>query len=290
VVSLTGNDSATETLVEGDAGLAVDGTLTVTDLDRSNAVTAAVSTISATGTTAGLGSDDAALLAMLTVNPNVIGGDSTTGMISWSFSSGSETFDYLAAGESLVLTYTITVTDSSGATDTQNVTITINGTNDAPVVSLVGTDSDAETLAEGDSGLEVGGTLTVTDLDQSNTVTASVSSVTASGTTAGLGSDDAALLAMLTVNANVIGGDSTTGTISWSFSSGSETFDYLAAGESLTLTYTITVTDSSGAIDTQDVTITINGTNDAPVVMLTGGDSAAETLVEGDAGLEVEAR
>jgi VCBS repeat-containing protein len=291
VVSLVGDDRATETLVEGDAGLATDGTLTVTDLDRSNTVTAAVSSVAAAGTTAGLGSNDAALLAMLTVNPNVIGSDSTEGTITWSFSSGSETFDYLAAGESLVLTYTITVTDSSGATDTQNITITINGTNDAPAVSLVGDDRAAETLVESDTGLEVGGTLTVTDLDRSNTVTVSntaVSTISAAGTTAGLGSDDAALLAMLTVNPNVIGGESTEGTISWSFSSGSETFDYLAAGDSLVLTYTITVTDSSGATDSQSVTITINGTNDAPVVSMVGTDSATETLVEGDAGLAVD--
>jgi VCBS repeat-containing protein len=208
---------------------------------------------------------------MLTVNPNVIGGDSTTGTIDWSFSSGSETFDYLAAGESLVLTYTITVTDSSGATDTQNVTITINGTNDAPVVTLTGNDSAAETLVEGDGGLATDGTLTVTDLDRSNAVTAAVSSVATTGTTAGLGSDDAALLAMLTVNPNVIGDDSTQGTIHWHFDSGSETFRYLALGESLTLAYMVTVTDSAGASYPQLVTITIEGVNNAPTITTASG-------------------
>ncbi len=38
----------------------------------------------------------------------------------------------------------------------------------------------------------------------------------------------------------------------------------LAEGDSVTELYTVTVTDENGATDTQDVTITITGTNDAP--------------------------
>ena len=53
---------------------------------------------------------------------------------------------------------------------------------------------------------------------------------------------------MLTVDAgDVIASNATRGTIHWSFDSGSEAFDYLAAGESLTLTYNVQATDSSAA-------------------------------------------
>ena len=79
--------------------------------------------------------------------------------------------------------------------------ITITGTNDAPVITVVGTDSAAETLAETNAALTTSGTLTVVDLDLSDSVTATVLSVAASGTTTGLGSGNAALLAMLTVTA-----------------------------------------------------------------------------------------
>ena len=65
----------------------------------------------------------------------------------------------------MTLTYTITVTDSQGTTDTQDVVITINGTNDAPVVTIETGDSAAETLTETDTTLTTSGTLTTTDLD-----------------------------------------------------------------------------------------------------------------------------
>ncbi|AZV31170.1 VCBS domain-containing protein [Cobetia sp. ICG0124] len=42
--------------------------------------------------------------------------------------------DCLAEGETLELDYTVLVTDSQGATAEQVVTITITGTNDAPVL------------------------------------------------------------------------------------------------------------------------------------------------------------
>ena len=143
--------------------------------------------------------------------------------MTWDFNSASEAFDYLAVGESLTLTYTITVTDSQGATDTQDVVITINGTNDAPVITIEAGDSAADTLTETNTTLTSTGTLTTTDLDLSDVVTSTVSGVVASGNTTGLQSNNAALLAMLSSTANVLDGNRRlTDTLTWNFNSGSE--------------------------------------------------------------------
>ena len=110
----------------------------------------------------GPGSDNAALAAMLTVTPGSIAanpGDANN--LSWSFSSAPEAFDYLDDGESLTLTYTVRATDDSAAFDDQTVTITITGTNDAPVITVGAGDSAAETLAETNAALTVCDTLTV---------------------------------------------------------------------------------------------------------------------------------
>ncbi len=151
-----------------------------------------------------------------------------TGTINWTFDSAGYAFDYLGAGQSLTLTYTITTTDSQGATDTQNVVITITGNNSAPNITVESGDSASSGLTETDATLSSTGTLSVLDINTTDTVTAQVSSVSASGTTAGLLSNNTALLSMLSVNANVINSTSTTGTINWAFNSGSEAFNYLA--------------------------------------------------------------
>ncbi len=285
VISVESGDSAAESLTETNATLTTSGTLTVTDLDLTDAVTSAVTSVVASGTTNGLGSNNAALLAMLTSTPNVLDNTELTDQLNWAFNSGSEHFNYLAVGQSLVLTYTITVTDSQSATDTQTVVITINGTNDAPVISVESGDSAAAALLETNATLSTSGTLTVTDLDLSDTVTSVVTSVVTSGTTNGLQSNNAALLAMLTSTPNVLDNTELTDQLTWAFNSGSEHFNYLAAGQSLVLTYTITVTDSQSATDTQTVVITINGTNDAPVISVESGDSAVESLTETNATL-----
>lgn len=91
----------------------------------------------------------------------------------------------------------------------------------------------------------------------------SVHAVVAGGVTTGLASTDTALKAMLTVSpATVISSSATTGTLNWAFNSGTEFFDHLGAGEQMTLTYTVRVTDSSGGTADQAVVLTVTGTND----------------------------
>ena len=61
-------------------------------------------------------------------------------------------------------------------------------------------------------------------------------------------------------------GTGTGGSDAWTFSAQDSNFDYLAAGETLTLTYTVQVDDGNGGVATQPVTITVTGTNDTPVI------------------------
>ena len=287
-ISIESGDSATQTLTETDTTLTVSDTLTVTDSNVSDVVTSSVTGVVAGGTTTGIGSDNAALLAMFTSTPTVLDNSETSDTLTYDFDSGSEAFDYLANGESLTLTYTIEVTDSEGATDTQDVVITINGTNDAPVI----TDGpDAVGLTETDAGLTSTGTLTVSDSDRTDNVTAAVDSVAVTGT--GSSSvpgtlDNATIESYLSVTPTaILDGTETSDTLTWNFNSGSEAFDFLAEDETLILTYTVSATDDDGTplSDTETVTITITGTNDGPDVFVDTDDSAAATLTETDTTL-----
>ncbi|MDT8442571.1 MAG: VCBS domain-containing protein, partial [Desulfuromonadales bacterium] len=198
---------------------------------------------------------------------------------SYSFAPGAA-FDDLAFGESRSVSFTYHATDDFGAdSGVQTVTIEVTGANDAPVITVVGTDSASEPLTESDAALSVGGTLTVTDLDVSDTVSTSVTSVTVTGDDNGIANAD--LLAMLSVDAgNVIDNLSTTGSINWSFDSNPEAFNHLADGEDLTLEYSVIATDSQGSDSAaQLVTITITGTNDAPVAYDDSTPTTSENAV-----------
>ncbi|MFP1632457.1 beta strand repeat-containing protein, partial [Zhengella sp. ZM62] len=206
----------------------------------------------------------------------------TNGAVTWTYQYDAAAADQLAEGQTITSTFNVTITDSNGDSTTETITVTIVGTNDAPVIEVVGTDSDSASHTEDDAGFTASGTLSVSDVDTTDAVNATVTGVVSSGTGADdlpVGLDNAALLSLLTVGTNpVIAGGSTSGTIDWSFDSGGEAFDFLDAGDELVLTYTIQVDDGSGtgnATATQEVTITITGTNDAAVV--TGTSTGAVT-------------
>ena len=59
---------------------------------------------------------------------------------------------------------------------------------------------------------------------------------------------------------------SSSGSLSLGFSAASTAFDYLAVGDTLTLTYTVAINDHDGGITSQTFVVTITGTNDAPVI------------------------
>ena len=117
----------------------------------------------------------------------------------------------------------------------------------------------------------VGGTVSFTDVDLSDrpTVTAPFASysylaadhVTALTLTAA--QQSALETALVTVPA---AGNTDNGSASWTYNVADSALDFLAQGQTLTLTYTATVDDHSGGIVTQPITVTITGTDDAPVI------------------------
>ncbi|AZO30717.1 VCBS domain-containing protein [Mesorhizobium sp. M1B.F.Ca.ET.045.04.1.1] len=184
----------------------------------------------------------------------------------------------LGAGEYFTDTFTYAIKLANGTLSWATATVRIAGTNDAPDIHLVTSDSAAASLNETNAPLTSSGTLTVNDADLSDTVAATVDSVSLGGTTGGLTSAD--VLGMLTLSPGPLAADpGDTHNLGWSFSSTPQNFDFLAANETLTLTYTVKANDGHGGIDTQTVTITIHGTNDAAVI--TGDAAGAVTEASG---------
>ncbi|RTM07028.1 MAG: hypothetical protein EKK33_31800 [Bradyrhizobiaceae bacterium] len=58
-----------------------------------------------------------------------------------------------------------------------------------------------------------------------------------------------------------------TGSLAWHFTVDNAGIQFLAQGQILTQDYLVTIADNNGGSTTQDVTVTINGTNDAPTAV-----------------------
>ena len=182
----------------------------------------------------------------------------------------------LASGQNVTDTFSYTITDSQGATSTTTLTVTVSGANDRPDITVGTGDTASVTLVETNSALTTSGTLSIFDIDTTNTVAASKLSVgvNSASTYTGPQPNNLQLLAMFTVaGGNVLSNtqQSNPNGISWAFNSGSQNFDFLPAGQTLVLDYVVRARDSSGVAasrdDTQMVQITITGTNDAGTIV-----------------------
>jgi VCBS repeat-containing protein len=251
--------------------------LTFTDEDLTNTGhTATVIAASATGNTSGLLFGNAELMSFYHVDNVVKASGSSAGTINTTFQAFDLAFDYLAAGEHLDITYTVQLDDHAGGVSTQNVQVTVVGTNDAPFY-ICGPESAA--LVEGQNvnssgNLHADGDLLFTDIDLSDTHTVST---TVTATRSGGGAvplTEAQLLAAFTTSLTPDSTGHLIGDVDWNFMLNNSAASFLQGGETLTLVYHVAITDPSLASDSQDVTITILGANE-PVVITSGPQSAA---------------
>ncbi|MEL4382945.1 VCBS domain-containing protein, partial [Shewanella algae] len=70
-----------------------------------------------------------------------------------------------AVGETITLSFDVTVDDGNGGTDTDTVTVTITGTNDAPVLSIDMSGAVTEDVDVINGMLSDSGNLSFTDVD-----------------------------------------------------------------------------------------------------------------------------
>ncbi|GAB9231892.1 VCBS domain-containing protein [Bradyrhizobium diazoefficiens] len=194
------------------------------------------------------------------------------GSIGWSFSVADGAIDYLQAGQTLTQKYDVTISDGHGGTAVQTVTVTIVGTNDAPVIissaqSGLATEwADMSAAEAANTPHTASGAVAFTDVDTLDSHTASF---------APQGGGYLGSFTLDTTNHDTGNG----GAIGWSFSVADGAVDYLQAGQTLTQKYDVTISDGHGGTAVQTVTVTIVGTNDAPVIT---SATQSGTVSEGD--------
>jgi len=161
--------------------------------------------------------------------------DPSTG--EWNYTMDPDAADRLAAGETVIETFTVAVTDDKLAVATQTVTINITGANDGPLVSDESTTSD---WVWEDTRLTASGQVVGTDIDNNEVLTYSGSAEGSYGT--------------FTVDAS---------TGAWTYDLNNDAVQNFNAVSGEDEVFTVTVTDSSGASVTQNVTVEVDGRNDA---------------------------
>ena len=188
---------------------------------------------------------------------------------SYSFKPSAEA-EKLLAGENANFNLTITVDDGSDAPNSstkENLHITITGTNEAPVIS----GGELTLEATEDTAITVGDKLGVSD-DRVNEGNLSYSVAAGEdAASSNAGNMAAGQYGTLFINAD--------GTYSYQLNNQMQAVQELGEdSEPLEETFTIFVKDQDGAEVAKTVTVTINGTNDAPVLSL---DTPVLTIKEG---------
>ncbi|RXH22932.1 hypothetical protein XH99_34200 [Bradyrhizobium nanningense] len=307
-VTITGtNDAPTVTSSAADAAgevteddasvtLSIDGTLAIQDLDLIDAHTAQAVFKSSTSSAHLPGFADGTPLGSFTIDSAVAEFNDDTdnaATLGWHFSldNNDAVLQSLAQGQTITQVYTVTFTDDHGAHVSQDVTVTINGANDAPTMTSSAADAAGE-VTEDDASvtLSIDGTLAIQDLDLIDTHTAEAVFKSSTSSVHLPGFSDDTPLGTFTIDPSVLESPIDTGngaTLGWHFSldNSDAVLQSLAQGQTITQVYTVTFTDDHGAYVSQDVTVTINGANDAPTITSDAAAAMGAVIEDGGSSL-----
>ncbi|MDD9196281.1 retention module-containing protein, partial [Aliivibrio sp. S3MY1] len=181
-----------------------------------------------------------------------------TGQWEYTLNNSASSVQSLANGQIITDVFEILVSAGGNLTSTQQVTVTIVGTNDEPIISGISVGE----LTEGDvddADPTVSETLTVADVD---TLDAHTWTILEGGN---------ATYGVLTIN---------NGVWEYALDNSRDETQALGVGDKVTETFTIQVDDGNGGIAKQEVVITINGTNDEPVISGTSTGRVVEDLLD----------
>ena len=210
-----------------------------------------------------------------------------TGSIDWNFGIPDHDLDYLAEGETLTVDYNVRVSDTSTHSD-QTVSVTITGANDAVAMT---SGPDSASIAEqvdttGSSAPDTAsGTLNFADVDLSDTHSVGVA-FTSAVWSAQPEIPSQTFIDLQTALATALNDSTGTGSggIDWTFSIPDRDLDFLAAGDTLTVSYDVTVFDGATS-STQSVTVTVTGAADTEIVVNPVTASIADTAFTDDGQL-----
>ena len=163
----------------------------------------------------------------------------TDGGFTYVINNANAAVQALYVGQTLTDTFAYTANDGQGGTDNANLTLTIKGKSEAPVLTVTN-------LTATEDGTPVSALSTFTDSDLGETHSYTVSTLAA-----GQGS--------VTINAS---------SGLYTFMPGAD-FQSLSKDATTTVSFNVTVTDSENTADTKTVTVTVTGVNDDSVMTVT---------------------
>jgi Ca2+-binding RTX toxin-like protein len=244
------------------------GTLNFTDADTGDTHTVAV-TLASTSSSVPAGTQADLANAVTTVLHDSTGTGS--GSIDWNFAIPDKDLDFLSAGQTLTVDYNVKVSDGP-TNSTQTVELVITGSND-PVAITSGPEFAALTEQPNTVGSPTPDTtpvqtLAFTDVDlaDSHSVSVALDSAVWSANpdfVPGQTLNDLQSAIVTTLHDSTGTGS---GGIDWNFSLPDKDLDFLGSGDTLTMTYDITVSDGA-TTSTQQITVTATGTADPSLVL-----------------------
>jgi|GEM_PF-4992154 len=159
-------------------------------------------------------------------------------------------YDSLADGQSTEVVVSYTVTDATGETSQSTATISVTGTNDAPILSAISDTTDQDT------------SLTIDVLASASDPEGDVLTLSNVTIDSGLGS--------VSIVGNELVYDP------------AGNYDSLADGQSAEVIVSYTVTDATGETSQSTATISVSGTNDAPVLGVVSDTTDQDTSLTVD--------